>query len=183
MSRTRTARFALVPVALSAVLLAAAPLAAQEAPRLFLSVDMEGIGGIGTPEMTSTGGKDYATGRRLLTDEVNAVTEAIYAIWPNAEILVNDSHGDHQNVLHTELDPRVTYIQGSIKPLGMVQGLDGTFDGAKLVEKLKAIKKDNPDQRAITVMAEDSIQYESLVLTVDKCLEADLPDVSVSAAM
>ena len=53
----------------------------------------------------------------------------------------------------------------------------------KLVEKLKAIKKDNPDQRAITVMAEDSIQYENLVIAVDKCLEADLPDVSVSAAM
>ena len=60
---------------------------------------------------------------------------------------------------------------------------DGTFDGAKLVEKLKAIKKDNPDQRAITVMAEDSIQYENLVTAVDKCLDAELPDVSVSAAM
>ena len=40
-----------------------------------------------------------------------------------------DDYGDHQNVLHTELDPRVTYIQGAIKPLGMVQGLDGSFDG------------------------------------------------------
>jgi len=60
---------------------------------------------------------------------------------------------------------------------------DGKFDTAKLVEKLKAIKKDNPDQRAITVMAEDSIQYENLVLAVDSCLEAELPDVSVSAAM
>jgi D-amino peptidase len=79
--------------------------------------------------MTSSGGKDYATARRLLTDEVNAVVEAVYAHTPGAEILVNDSHGDHQNALHTELDPRVTYIQGSIKPLGMVQGLDGSFDG------------------------------------------------------
>ncbi|WP_373046679.1 ExbD/TolR family protein [Vulgatibacter sp.] len=60
---------------------------------------------------------------------------------------------------------------------------EGKFDGAKLVEKLKVIKKDNPDQRAITVMAEDSIQYENLVTAVDKCLEAELPDVSVSAAM
>jgi len=60
---------------------------------------------------------------------------------------------------------------------------DGAYDGAKLVEKLKAIKKDNPDQRALTVMAEDSIQYENLVIAVDKCLDADLPDVSVSAAM
>lgn len=113
-----------------ATLLAGTPAAAQEGPRLFISVDMEGLGGVGTPAMTSSSGKDYATGRQLATDEVNVVVEAILARHPGAEILVNDSHGDHQNLLHTELDPRVTYIQGSIKPLGMVQGLDDTFDGA-----------------------------------------------------
>jgi len=113
------------------VALAGAPASGQQAPpRFFVSVDMEGIGGIGTGAMTSTGGKDYQTGRRLMTDEVNAVTDAIYARHPEAEVVINDSHGDHQNVLHTELDPRAVYIQGAIKPLGMVQGLDGTFDGA-----------------------------------------------------
>lgn len=60
---------------------------------------------------------------------------------------------------------------------------DGEYDAAKLVEKLKAIKKDNPDQRAITVAAEDAVDYQSLVLAVDKCLESKLPDVSVTAAM
>lgn len=110
------------------------PVAGQAAPlRIFVSVDMEGIGGIGTGSMTSTGGKDYGTGRELLTAEVNAVVDAIFQEAPDAEILVNDSHGDHQNVLHTRLDPRVSYIQGSIKPLGMVQGLDGSFDGAIFV--------------------------------------------------
>jgi D-amino peptidase len=116
---------------LLAVAVAAHPLVAQGTPlKLFVSVDMEGIGGIGTSEMTSTTGKDYATGRRLVTDEVNVVARAIFARHPDADVLVNDSHGDHQNVLHTELDPRLTYIQGSIKPLGMVQGLDASFDGA-----------------------------------------------------
>ncbi|MDE3002275.1 MAG: M55 family metallopeptidase [Gemmatimonadota bacterium] len=110
--------------------LLASPASAQDPLKLFISVDMEGIGGIGSPSMTSSSGKDYATGRELLTAEVNAVVEAIYARNPEAEILVNDSHGDHQNALHTRFDPRVVYIQGSIKPLGMVQGLDGTFDGA-----------------------------------------------------
>jgi D-amino peptidase len=115
-------------MALSGV--ASVPGAAQESPlKIFISVDMEGIGGIGTGAMTSSAGKDYATGRRLTTDEVNAVVDAIFDREPSAEILVNDSHGDHQNLLHTELDPRVVYIQGSIKPLGMVQGLDSTFDG------------------------------------------------------
>lgn len=105
---------------------------AQTGPKIFISVDMEGISGVGTGAMTSSGGKDYATARRLMTDDVNAVVEAIFARGP-AEIVVNDSHGDHQNVLHTDLDPRVTYIQGSIKPLGMVSGLDGSFDAAIFV--------------------------------------------------
>ncbi|HEU5209508.1 MAG TPA: M55 family metallopeptidase [Longimicrobiales bacterium] len=102
---------------------------AQQSRRIFISVDMEGISGIGTSNLTSATGKDYATGRRLMTDEVNAVVSAILATGP-AEIVINDSHGDMQNLLHTELDPRTTYIQGAIKPLGMVEGLDATFDAA-----------------------------------------------------
>ena len=105
-------------------------LQAQQRPlKIFISVDMEGIGGIGTGKMVSGNGKDYALGRKLMTEEVNTVVKAIFEHGP-AEILVNDSHGDMQNLLHTELDERVTYIQGNIKPFGMVQGLDSSFDAA-----------------------------------------------------
>jgi D-amino peptidase len=101
---------------------------AQQRPlRIFISVDMEGIGGIGTPNMTSRTGKDYTLGRQFMTAEVNAVVAAIFQHGP-AEVLVNDSHGDMQNLNHEQLDQRVTYIQGNIKPLGMVQGLDESFD-------------------------------------------------------
>ena len=118
---------------LSALLLPAL-LAAQTRPvRVFISVDMEGIGGIGTAAMTGAGnGKDYGTGRELMTAEVNAVVEAVLARGP-AEVLVNDSHGDMQNLLHTRLDPRVQYIQGAVKPYGMTQGLDSTFDAVVFV--------------------------------------------------
>ena len=102
---------------------------AQEKPlKIFISVDMEGIGGIGTAKMTRGNGKDYSIGRRLMTDEVNIVVKAIFEHGP-ADILVNDSHGDMQNLYHTELDERVTYIQGNLKPLGMVQGWEESFDG------------------------------------------------------
>lgn len=127
MQRSRT----ILRLALAVMLLLISSLDARaQAPRrIFISVDMEGIGGIGTGQLTSASGKDYATGRRLMTAEVNAVVDAIFEAGP-AEILVNDSHGDMQNLLHTELDPRVTYIQGAVKPYGMVEGLDPTFDGA-----------------------------------------------------
>lgn len=106
-------------------------LAQQRTLKIFISVDMEGIGGIGTSKMVNggSGGKDYALGRRLMTEEVNTVVSAIYDHGP-AEVLVNDSHGDMQNLNHMELDERVTYIQGNIKPLGMVQGLDESHDAA-----------------------------------------------------
>ncbi|NNM33118.1 MAG: M55 family metallopeptidase [Gemmatimonadetes bacterium] len=104
-----------------------------DGPRYFISVDMEGIGGVGSPKMTaSTGGKDYDTGRRLMTDEVNTVVEALFDGGAGS-VVVNDSHGDHQNVLHTDLDPRAEYIQGAIKRRGMVAGLDETFDGAVFI--------------------------------------------------
>ena len=125
----RASRARRVFLVLAACLLLAPAAAAQQPLKIFISVDMEGIGGIGTSEMTRASGKDYAIGRRLVTDEVNAVVRAILQRGP-AEILVNDSHGDMQNLLHTELDPRVAYIQGSIKPYGMVEGLDSTFDAA-----------------------------------------------------
>ena len=117
---------------LSALLVLAtlAPAAsAQRPPKIFISVDMEGIGGIGTPAMTSPTGKDYALGRKLMTDEVNAVIGAILQRGP-AEILVNDSHGDMQNLLNDQIDPRVLYNQGAVKPLGMVEGLDSTYAAA-----------------------------------------------------
>ena len=115
-----------ISVAIALSFLSATP---QKALKIFISVDMEGIGGIGTGKMTSYGGKDYETGRRLMTGEVNAVAQTIFENGP-AHILVNDSHGDMQNLIHQDLDPRVIYIQGNIKPLGMVQGLDSSFDAA-----------------------------------------------------
>ena len=103
---------------------------ANSSLKIFISVDMEGVGGIGTSEMTRAKGKDYNLGRKLMTDEVNAVVSAIYQYNSSAEIIVNDSHGDMQNLNHQDLDPKVVYIQGNKKPYGMVQGLDKSFDGA-----------------------------------------------------
>lgn len=105
-------------------------LCANASLKIFISVDMEGIGGIGTSEMIYSNGKDYQLGRKLMTAEVNAVVSAIIKFNNDAEILVNDSHGDMQNLNHQELDPRVIYIQGNKKPFGMVQGLDESYDAA-----------------------------------------------------
>ena len=112
-----------------ALLLVAPRATAQRPLRVYIAVDLEGTGGVGTPAMISPTGKDYGSARRFATDEVNAVAAAILEKGP-AEILVNDAHGDMQNLLHAELNPAITYIQGNAKPFGMVQGLDSTYDAA-----------------------------------------------------
>ena len=110
----------------------------NEGLRVFISVDLEGIGGVGAPAMTNTNGKDYAVSRRLATAEVNAVVAGIRqgaaaAGREPVDIVVNDSHGDHHNLLIEELAAGVAYIQGSIKPYGMVQGLDASFDAVMML--------------------------------------------------
>lgn len=59
----------------------------------------------------------------------------------------------------------------------------GNYDLKALDEKLKQIKTDFPDQRAITVAAEDAIKYADLVKVVDLCIGTGLPDISVTAAV
>ena len=116
-----------VLISISSTLLAQK--SAQKPLKIYISVDMEGIGGIGAARMVRTKDKDFPLARKLMTDEVNTVVNAIFE-YSDAEIVVNDSHGDMQNLLLSELDKRVQYIQSHVKPLGMVQGLDSTFDAA-----------------------------------------------------
>jgi len=119
-----------------ALFVAAPALSAQDAGwSVYISVDMEGLSGIGAPAMTNGSGKDYAVGRRMMTREIVAVVSGIRAAASEraigrVRIVVNDSHGDHANALIEDFPPGVEYVQGSLKPLGMVAELDGSFDAA-----------------------------------------------------
>jgi len=55
------------------------------------------------------------------------------------------------------------------------------YDLAALSDKFKEIKSQFPDQQTITVQAEDNVQYNDLVQTIDTCIKAGLTGVSVQA--
>jgi D-amino peptidase len=112
-----------------AVLSFAPHLASQEEPvRVFISVDMEGIGGIAHGEMTSpSGGAEYERGRRLMVAEVNAAIDGAREAGAT-EFLVNDSHGSMRNVKIEELSAPAKLISNNSKPLGMMQGISADFD-------------------------------------------------------
>jgi D-amino peptidase len=88
--------------------------------RVYISVDMEGIGGISHPRPTERGDAGYPAACELMTGEANAAIEG--AIDAGAtDILVNDSHGGMYNLSPTGLDPAARLLQGQ-KAWSMVAG-------------------------------------------------------------
>ena len=114
------------------VTLALADTAAAQAPRIFISVDMEGIAGVVSGEQLSSSGFEYARFRELMTEEANAAIAAARAAGAG-EIVVADSHGSMQNLLVEKLPADVTIVRGSPRPLGMMHGIDATFAGVIFV--------------------------------------------------
>jgi D-amino peptidase len=116
----------------------AGAISAQDSWSVYISADMEGLAGVGTAAMTNGNGKDYGVGRRMMTAELNAVVRGIRTAADqrgirNVRIVINDSHGDHANALIEDLAEGVEYVQGSLKPLGMVAELDESFDAAMYI--------------------------------------------------
>jgi D-amino peptidase len=100
--------------------------------KLFLSTDFEGTSGIVAWEQIIEGNAEYEQGRRLLTDEVNAViTGALEG--GASEFVVNDAHHSMRNLHPQDLKGRATLITGKHKPLYMMEGLDASFDGVCFV--------------------------------------------------
>jgi D-amino peptidase len=100
--------------------------------KLFLSTDFEGTSGIVAWEQIIEGNAEYEQGRKLLTDEVNAViTGALDA--GATEFVVNDAHHYMRNLHPQDLNGKATLITGKHKPLYMMEGLDASFDGVCFV--------------------------------------------------
>jgi D-amino peptidase len=95
--------------------------------KVYISADMEGISGLVEAHDVQPNGSGYETGRKFMTEEVNAAVRG--AVTGGAtEVFVNDAHGPMRNILPELLDNRAALIRGKSKPLGMLEGLNETFD-------------------------------------------------------
>lgn len=100
--------------------------------KILISADIEGIAGIYHTEQTRPGNGEYERGRRLMTEEVNAVIGG--ALEGGAtEVLVNDSHGSFRNLLPDLLHPAARVIQGKPRVLGMMSGIEARIDAVMMV--------------------------------------------------
>lgn len=118
---------------LSIALLAFSTIAvAQKDLKIYISADMEGLTGVVTGDQLGPGGFEYERFRQIMTDEVNAVIDAAREAGAN-EFLVSDSHGNGQNLLIDQLPDDVEIVRSWPRALGMMQGIDDTFDGVIFV--------------------------------------------------
>jgi D-amino peptidase len=100
--------------------------------RVFISVDMEGVAGVATLDQVLRGGSGYPRAQELMTAEANAAIRGAFAGGAD-EVLVNDSHGTMDNLLHERLDPRARLVFGMPRPSCMVAGITAEMDVAVFV--------------------------------------------------
>jgi len=96
--------------------------------RVYISVDMEGIGGISHPHPTDPADRRYPVSVDLMVGETNAAIAGALAAGAT-DILVNDSHWNMYNLLVADLDPAARVLQGH-KAWSMVAGAQPAPDGA-----------------------------------------------------
>ena len=101
--------------------------------KVYISVDMEGIGGVSHSDPTHRGDAGYPAAVTLMVGEANAAIAGAFA-GGATEVLVNDSHGGMFNLTPEDLDPRAVLLQGQ-KPWSMVAGAgpDAGFEVALFV--------------------------------------------------
>jgi D-amino peptidase len=100
--------------------------------QVYISADMEGISGLVDAGDVQPGGSDYERGRVMMTEDVNAAVRGALAAGAT-RVLVNDAHGPMRNILPDLLHPAAHLVRGRPKAMGMLEGLDASFDAALCV--------------------------------------------------
>jgi len=99
---------------------------AADTLKVYISADMEGIGGVSTWDVQALPkGREYEKFRRLMTLEANAGIQGAFDAGAT-EVLVSDSHNDAQNIDSELLDRRARLVRAWPRALGMMQGIDST---------------------------------------------------------
>jgi D-amino peptidase len=111
-------------VAATLALALAGPASAQV--KVYISADMEGIGGVVTGEQIGASGFEYQRFREFMTEEVLAAIAGARAAGATS-FLVSDSHGNGQNLLIEKFPDDVEIVRSWPRPLGMMEGIDETF--------------------------------------------------------
>jgi D-amino peptidase len=106
--------------------------AGAEGLKVYISADMEGIAGVVNGDQGYPGRFEYDQFREYMTAEVNAAIDGARAAGAT-EILVSDSHGNGLNLLLDKLPQDIQLVRSWPRPLGMMEGIDGSFDAVVFI--------------------------------------------------
>ena len=102
--------------------------AAQANPgaRVFISVDMEGVGGVVTTFQVDRTKPEWERYRKLMTEEALAAIEGAREAGATGFVLA-DSHGSMENLIVEDLPEGVRLVRAKPRALGMMEGIDRSF--------------------------------------------------------
>ena len=111
---------------------AVASAAAAAGPKIYISVDMEGIAGVVTGDQLGPQGFEYQRFREFMTAETLAAIEGARAAGAT-EFVVSDSHGNGESLLIEKFSKDVQIVRAWPRPLAMMEGIDTTFNAVLFI--------------------------------------------------
>jgi D-amino peptidase len=100
--------------------------------RIYISADMEGVAGVTGPDQLRPDGFEYKEFRKVFTAEVVAAINGAREAGAT-HIVVSDSHGNGLNLVPELLPQNIELVRAWPRPLGMMEGIDHSFDAALLI--------------------------------------------------
>jgi D-amino peptidase len=98
-------------------------------PKVYISVDMEGVAGVVTADQLGPGGFEYDRFRHFMTDETLAAIKAAREAGAS-DIVVSDSHGNGESLLIENFPKDVRIVRAWPRHGGMMAGVDSSFTAA-----------------------------------------------------
>lgn len=172
-SRVEHAYSLITTFALIAITLVPLPVKAQSGLKVYISADMEGVVGAVTSDQLGPGGFEYSRFRQFMTAEVNAAIDAARSAGAT-EFVVSDSHGNGENLLIEELPDDIMLVRSWPRPLGMMQGIDATFDAAIFI----GYHSSTTNPRGIRAHTMSSANYAAVLLN-----DIPMPEAGINAAI
>jgi D-amino peptidase len=100
--------------------------------KIYVSVDMEGVVGTVTADQLRPGSFEYERYREFMTRETLAAIKAAKEAGAT-DVIVADAHGNGENLLIEEFPKDVHIIRSFPRRLGLMAGIDKTFDAVLLI--------------------------------------------------
>jgi D-amino peptidase len=164
---------AITALALIGLTLTPAEGTAQSGLKIYISADMEGVVGAVTGDQLGPSGFEYSLFRKFMTAEVNAAIDAARSAGAT-EIVVSDSHGNGENLLMEELPSDIMLVRSWPRPLGMMQGIDETFDAAIFI----GYHSSTTNTRGVRAHTNSSANYAGVSLN-----GMEMPEAGINAGI